>query len=417
MFSIHSSPVGELGASDTGGMSVYISEIARELGRFDHRIDIFTRHIEPSKTSLVDLDENVRLIRLQSTKNNRISKSEIYPYLPTYFQALINFRKNNPVRYDIIHSHYWLSGILGNWVSRLLHVPHVIMFHTLGAVKNRSVLSVHEPWLRIATEKKLSEKCCRMIVATEREKRNIIKFYNASREKIAVVPCGVNLNLFKPLNKRATRALLRFDPDETIILYVGRFDPIKGLDSLLEAMRCLKHHKKLQLVIVGGDGYKSSASRSLRKLTKKLGIKDMVRFVGRVDQHILPQYYSAADVLVVPSHYESFSLVALEAMACGTPVIATPVGAIDNIIFEFNNGHIVLNNSPGSLAGGIELFLSEDRSSFFSATKIRETALKFDWSNVAASIMDQYTVLLNGHQNEIRIVCSSYVSIHTDTCW
>jgi D-inositol-3-phosphate glycosyltransferase len=254
------------------------------------------------------------------------------------------------------------------------------MFHTVGAVKNSTVGSEKEPELRTAIEKYLARKCDRILVATDRERGHLVQHYGACSETIGVVPCGVNLDLFRPLDKAAARQQLGFAQDESVVLFVGRFAPLKGIDKLLAAMAHLKHYQQLRLVIVGGDGNNAPESQRLQGLSRELSIQDSVTFVGRIEQSMLPPYYSAADVLVVPSHYESFGLVALESLASGTPVVATRVGAMESILREGETGHVVNNGFPRLLANGIETFISG--SNGLSADEVRASVLRFSWANV-----------------------------------
>ena len=395
MLSIHSNPIGELGTKDTGGMSVYIRELARELGRRDHRIDIYTRLQKDEDQSVTQLSENVRLIHLGIPNGGSLSKLALYPNLPKFFQALEDFRTAENLTYDLIHSHYWLSGRLGNWAQSLWIRPHVTTFHTLGEVKNRTGAGAQEPAVRTAAEKEIVDACHRILAPTERERDSLIRLYGAPAEKIGVVPCGVNLDLFYPESKTAARKKLNLDPADIILLYVGRFEALKGLNSLLEAMTYLKHHHRIRLVIVGGDGDKTPEYQALAQKTKKLAISEKVMFVGRIDQHNLAPYYGAADVLVLPSHYESFGMVGLEALACGRPVVSTPVGAVDSLIRKAQAGCIVPDSSPRSLADGIQLIIS-DRT-IPAADVIRKSILEYSWSNVASAVIAEYENVIRQH--------------------
>jgi len=302
------------------------------------------------------------------------------------------FRNRTSLDYDLIHSHYWLSGRVGSWAQEHWKVPHVFMFHTVGAVKNSTAGSEKEPELRTALEKHLAQKCDRILVATDREKDHLVQHYGACAETIGVVPCGVNLDLFRPLDKAVARRQLGLAQDEPVVLYVGRFAPVKGIERLIEAIAYLQHHQRLRLLIVGGDGVGAPEYKSFRRLARKLSIQDSVTFIGRIEHDGLPAYYSAADVLAVPSYYESFGLVALESLASGTPVVATKVGAMESILREGETGHVVNHGSPRSIADGIETFISRPHPS--SADEVRASVFKFSWANVAAAMIDEYATVL-----------------------
>ena len=410
MFSIHSSPIGELGTKNTGGMSVYIRELARHLGVFGHRVDIYTKLNGSKHNQIIELYDNVRLIHLSAGSNGYVHKLALYYYLSDFLRALEGFKNQEGLHYDLIHSHYWLSGRLGSWVQDRWNIPHIVMFHTLGTVKNIAGVADREPDLRIATEKKLARTCQRILAPTDREKENLLKYCQASAEKIGVVPCGVNLDLFRPMDKAAARQRLGFDEDESIVLYVGRFDPIKGIDRLLEAMAYLKHLKRMRLVIIGGDGPDTPEYQNLQQLSAKFGIQKSVRFVGRVEQNKLPPYYSAADALVVSSYYESFGLVGLESLACGTPVVATRVGAMERILEDGKTGYVVADATPRGLANSIEKIISNSANPLLSAHAIRASVLKYGWSNVASAVVNEYDTVFRNSLSELTRTPSAFAS-------
>ena len=398
MFSIHSDPIGMLGTKDTGGMSVYIRELSRELGKRDHRIDIYTRSQEKADHSIRHLYENVRLIHIGIPNGHSLSKLAMYPFLPQYFRAIENFRVAENLSYDIIHSHYWLSGKLGNRAQELWQCPHVTTFHTLGNIKNQTNVGSPEPDFRIAAEKEIVQTCQRILAPTARERGNLIRLYHAPSEKIGIVPCGVNLSLFHPTPKADARKLLGLNPSDTILLYIGRFDPLKGLSALLEAIPYLNARHRSRLVIVGGDGEKSVEHRAMVQKTKDLNIDGQVIFAGQNDQHDLRAYYSAADMLVMPSSYESFGMVGLEALACGRPVVSTAVGAVDHLIRKSRAGCIVPDPSPRNLAAGIESVMTN--AALPSAEKIRESILEYSWFNVASTVIPEYETAISLQQFE-----------------
>ena len=395
MLSIHSDPIGELGTKDTGGMSVYIRELARELGRREHRIDIYTRSQADANHAVTHLYENVRLIHLGIPNGGSLSKLALYPYLSKFFRALEDFRRTENLTYDLIHSHYWLSGRLGNWAQSLWNRPHVATFHTLGAVKNQTGAGAPEPEFRIAAEKEIVRDCRRILAPTEREHDSLVRLYGAPAGKIGVVPCGVNLELFYPEPKAASRQKLGLDPADVILLCVGRFDPLKGLDTLLGAMTYFRDHHRIRLLVVGGDGEDTPEYRLLAQKARQLEIDEKVMFVGRIDQANLRPYYGAADVLVMPSHYESFGMVGLEALACGRPVVSTPVGAVDSLIRKAQAGCVVPDLSPRALAAGIQSIISDP--TIPAADLIRRSILQYSWSNVASAVTAHYAGVIGQH--------------------
>ncbi len=394
MLAAHSCPVGELGAKDTGGMSVYIREVAREMSRQGHTVDVYTRFHDPADPVIVDLGEGARLIHVKAGQEAMIDKLEVYSCLPEFTRNLENYRENTGLSYDVIFSHYWISGWVGQHLQQWWRVPHIVKFHTLGAVKNAIGIGEDDPSLRIATEKELIDSCQCGIASTDRGKDELVRYYSAAPGKISVVPCGVNMELFQPVAQSIARKKLGLG-DEKILLFVGRIDPLKGADRLLEAIPYLKEIPGLRLVIIGGDVSSRIELEKLQKLAAELGFQDRVTFQGTVVQTELPWFYSAADVCVVPSYYESFGLVALEALACGTPVIAADVGDLKNIIQSGDTGYVVNGNDPVNLADGIGRLLSRPTRDLESALSIRASVSNYSWTNVAGSIIRELRPVLD----------------------
>ncbi len=395
MLSVHSCPLGKLGGKNTGGMNVYIRELARELGRRGHLVDVYTRAHESVHDQIVEFGRNARIIHLKAGEGEEIHKLAIYPHLADFASDLDNFRKHNGIQYDLIHSHYWLSGWAGKWVQLWWNIPHITMFHTVGAVKNAIAIGEPEPELRLNTEKELVKGCHRIIASTDKERDALTNYYDASPKAISVVPCGVNLDLFRPIDKAIALCHLGFDGEE-IILFVGRIDPLKGIDNLLRAITYLEN-QKLRLVVIGGDAQSQPELERLKDLSRSLGIDDSVAFYGLVKQEMLPYFYSAADLCVVPSHYESFGLVALESLACGTPVVATRVGCIESVIRHGETGYVVMDNTPRRLADKIALLLSLSNGKLGAPQSIRASVTGFSWSNIADAIVDQYGEVLRNY--------------------
>ena len=393
MLSAHSCPVGKLGTKDTGGMSVYVLELARELGKCGHLVDVYTRVHDPKDKLIYELGHNARLIHLKAGEDGEIHKLAVYPHLPDFARQLENFRKRNHLQYDLVYSHYWLSAWVGRRLQVWWGVPHMVMFHTLGAVKNALGVGEKEPELRIKTERCLVKNCQRIVAATEREKEDLIWHYNASPGTISVIPCGVNLELFQPVDRELAKQQVGLNGDKSI-LFVGRIEPLKGIDKLLMAMTYLKNKKRLRLLLIGGGQNSRREMERLQRLSRELQIQDSVTFLGVIRQEELPRFYSAVDVCVVPSYYESFGLVALESLACGTPVVATKVGSAESIIRQGETGYVVADNSPHRLADKIALLLSRPDNSAESVNLLRTSVAGFSWSVIAEAVVKECRTLL-----------------------
>jgi len=392
MLSAHSCPVGSLGAKDTGGMSVYIVELARQLGKQGHSVDAYTRVHDPEDHQIYTLGQNARLIHLKAGEDEEIHKLAVYPHLPDFACNLEGFRKDNSLQYDLIFSHYWLSAWVGKYLEQWWQVPHITMFHTLGAIKNTIGIGEEEPELRIVVERDLARNC-HIIAPTEKEKDGLIRHYGSSPERISVIPCGVNLKLFQPVDKEKVKQQLGF-VDDKLILFVGRIEPLKGIDRLIKAMPYLQNGQGPRLVIIGGDERSQYEMERLQGLCRDLHVQGSVTFLGLVKHEQLPYFYSAADACVVPSYYESCGLVALESLACGTPVVATDVGNLKDVILQGQTGYVVIDNAPHHLADKIALLLSRPSPDTKSALSIRASVSGFSWSNIAEAVNREFRRVL-----------------------
>ena len=395
MFSLHSSPIGDLGSKDTGGMSVYIRELARVLGQKGHHVDIFTRETDPGGDDILSLFENVRLVFLKIDHTDPITKNDLYAHVTDFWQSADTFKRHHGLQYDIIHSHYWLSGCLGHLAQNRWETPHILMFHTLGAVKSSLDLIPAEPEPRLKAERQLALSCHRILVAAEKEKMSLERHYHVDQSRIGVVPCGVNLNRFTPLDRDVARRQLGLNIGEKILLYVGRFDPLKQIDRLIAAVPHIPGHRDVRLLIIGGDGHSDSELQRLKKLTAEGQIQSKVTFAGRIRHEDLPPYYCAADMLVVASAYESFGLVGLESLACGTPVVATPVGAMERIIIDGKSGRLLRDDRPRSIAEAVEDILTLMDQGGASAPEIRSTVRQYEWSAVGSAVLREYRIAID----------------------
>ena len=385
---IHSCPLGTLGGRDTGGMNVYIVEMARELERRGYIVDIYTRSHYPKHSEVLSIGENIHLIHIDTGACEEVPKLVFYSCLQKFICGIEGYRSSNDIHYSMIHSHYWLSGLVGKELQALWHIPHITMFHTLGIVKNNTGIGEEETELRIESERELAQQCGCIIAATEREKTELVRYYGANQDRITVLPCGFNPDLFRPLDSHEARNMLGLNNGK-IILFVGRIDPLKGLENMIRAMPRLDSTLSPILVIVGGDDYSREEFRSLQTVSAELGISEKVVFMGTVSQDKLPNLYSAADVCVIPSYYESFGLVALESLACGTPVVATDVGDMTNILTDRISGTVIGNNTPDSLALTISEYLYHKEESNERSFR-RASVMKYSWSNIADRMVREY---------------------------
>lgn len=397
VLSIHSSPLAQIGGKDNGGMSVYLKEISYNLAGKGHKVDIFTRSLSNNCCEkITSLSENCRLIELPSRKKGYVPKEELCEDMPFYAAQIDKFTQAQEMKYNLIFSNYWLSGLVGKELQQLWRIPHSIMFHTLGAAKNLFHKSEVEPQLRMKTENELIKCCDLIIVPSKRESYLISSCYDVKREKICVIHCGVNGQLFYPSSKVEARRLWGINQKLNVILYVGRLELIKGIDRLIESLSFLPDTRNFQLLIAGGDSLNTKEKKRLQDLAKFLQVENKVRFLGTVSHDVLASLYNSADVTVLPSYYESFGLVALESIASGTPVVANDVGDLKEIIVPGKFGYVLSSFSPQNLAQKInEIF---EGSCELSMVDVENCIKKWNWSQTAAALEKEWDLLLRNQR-------------------
>src|SRR5215472_3580743 len=392
MPSIHTSPLDMPGRTrDAGGMNVYMRELARELGQHQVRVDIFTRWTNEHQPRIVQLSPQARVIHIKAGPLAPIDKHDLYEYLPIFAQRMDEFRRREAAQYDILHSHYWLSGAVALQLAQRWDIPHVTMFHTLGRLKQLAHPGEPEPRLRLEMERRLIAHADRIIAATEDERTQMIRHCGATAAQVQVIPCGVDLKHFVPHDKLHAREALNLDLERPVLLFVGRLDPFKGPDLLLRAAAMMR--EKAQIVIVGGKLTGDSELRSLRELAADLKIGQRVKFLGARPQKEMPVIYSAADVTVIPSYHESFGLAAVEALACGTPVVATRAGGLMTVIRHGETGYLV-PRCPGFFAGRLDSLFNDPATLQAMRSAARSSILRYSWQSVAGRMIEVYEDML-----------------------
>ncbi|MBI4288653.1 MAG: glycosyltransferase [Chloroflexi bacterium] len=387
MLSVHSCPLGRPGTRDTGGMSIYVQNVARDLGQLGIAVDVFTRRHQPGSADVVGLGERARLIHLPLGGNP--SKTDMFPYLPEFAEAVDRFRDAEGIGYDIVHSHYWLSGWVGMALAEQWQVPHVTMLHTSARGKERRLGYTAEPGLRAVTEQQVLSLADLVVASTDAEKQDLAELYGVEPSKTAVIPCGVDLETFRPLPKAWARRAVGLN-GLPVVLYVGRLGGEKGVHQLLEATAIVSEQRPVHLMIVGGDDSEPEELTELYGLSHSLGIESMVRFHRAIDQDELPLYYSSADVMVLPSRYETFGLVALEAMACGLPVVAAPVGVMPTLVQDGGAGLLTDDLSPRGLADTLGRFLEDEGLQQRLSRSARSRVAGLSWASVAERLAGEY---------------------------
>lgn len=396
IISVHGSPLGAIGGKDTGGMNVYVGELGGELAARGIEVDLFTRWNDPAAKQIVEMAPGFRIVHVKAGEIAPVEKNELPDHLPEFLNTMREFVGRQGLEYDVVHSHYWLSAWVAEKAARSWDIPWVAMYHTLGRIKKHHRVGEKESPQRIEIERRTLAAADAVVSASDAERGQISRLYGVPLQKIVGIPCGVDLEQFRPLEDGALRKKLKVGPEDPVILFVGRIEPLKGIDTLLQAVAAIEERDSLQVWIVGGDKRSAPQRRRLLDLSQELGIADVVRFLGSVPHAQLPEYYSAADVCVVPSYYESFGMVALESLACGTPVIASRVGGLQTTVRDGENGYLVSWRCPEPFAEKIEVLLGNPglRRSFSQAA--RAGVAPFSWKVVTDQTVELYDSLIAG---------------------
>ncbi|MEX2145410.1 MAG: glycosyltransferase [Candidatus Rokuibacteriota bacterium] len=407
MLSVHTCPLAALGGKETGGMNVYVRELVRELGRMGLAVDVFTRSQNRDIPRVVQMPEGARVIHLPAGVEAPMAREKVHEHLDEFVDGVEAWRISSGVEYDLVHGHYWLSGAVGLELRGRWAVPLVQMFHTLGRLKNAVAAASEdiEPALRLREEERIVEGAERLVAASAVERDYLVDRYGADPARVAVVPCGVDTALFAPSDTGVARAALGVGAGP-VLLYVGRLAPIKGLHTLLDAIARLRAAgRPLQMLIVGGDTDErlDGHEADLRRRLDTLGLGDSVRFVGAQPQDRLRAYYVAADATVLPSYYESFGMVALEAMACGRPVIASRVGGLQTTVRDGVTGVLVPEHDAAALAEMIDRVLGDPALRWRLGREGVRWAARHRWPCVAESIVREYAMLVASAEEHLAV--------------
>jgi D-inositol-3-phosphate glycosyltransferase len=411
MLSYHTCPLATLGGKDTGGMNVYVRDLTCELGRLGVHVDVFTRSQDEHVPHVLhDLGYGNRVVHIPAGPEQPLPKKELARYLPEFVEGIKRFAAEKGIHYNLIHSHYWMSGLAAELLSDAWDVPIIHMFHTLGEMKNRIAASEAEKEgaYRLDGERRVLARADRIIAATLAELAQLQWLYKADMRRITVIPPGVDTGHFYPIPADEAKQVIGIPGNNRVVLFVGRIEPLKGVDTLIRAMSCLRCQEKdkpADLVIIGGDPdaapeVMTAEMARLQQMCKDLHLDHMVVFLGKRGQDTLPYYYSAAEVLVMPSHYESFGMVALEAMACGTPVIASQVGGLAFLVQDGITGFHVPDGDVEALCSKLSLLLGDSTLRLQMGQQAAGYARSYAWENIAVQIIKVYASLLQGQSLE-----------------
>lgn len=405
LLSYHCCPFSLIGGDGVGGMNVYIKELSAALAEFpDVRIDIFTRRQSPDRKRIKVVSPHLRVIHLRGGPEQSLDRRVLYDYLPEFIENLVEFILAEKEPYDLVYSHYWLSGLAGEWIKYRFDLPLVHTYHTLAFLK-KQVLAGGEHEYRNAAERHLALVADRVISSSREEKGSLTREFGISADKLEVIYPGVNKALFRPVPAAELPAC---DEAESCLLYVGRVEPVKGLMDIVASMGILKEKapelfSNVCLKVIGGgrmgqDDFDANAEiRRIRDSLCEQGMEDKVQFLGSMPQGDLKRFYSAAEALVVPSLYESFGLVVVEALACGTPVLVSKIGKMQSIVKDGCTGFSFRPNDPASLATCLQYFFAH-KDSLWSADKIRtDVTERFSWGKTAELTYGAFAELVKNH--------------------
>jgi D-inositol-3-phosphate glycosyltransferase len=410
MLSVHTCPLAVLGGKEAGGMNVYVRELSKELGRRGVSVDVFTRSQNPIQTLTHSLGPNARIVHLPAGPLKPYNKNRIFGHLPQFVENVRQFAREHEADgapYDVIHGHYWLSGWAGLMLRKKWRTPVITMFHTLAHLKNDIARSdeEREPLFRAEREAEIMQQSDRIVAATPVEKAQLTWRYGAPADRIETIPCGVDLRLFRPIPKdEARRRVMERVPEfraRRMVLLVGRIEPIKGVDVLIEAVRQLQNTdaNELQVLIVGGGPTKigrntitddNPEAAKLRALVMQYGLADQILFVPSQPQEQMPYFYSAADISVMCSRYESFGMAALEAQACGTPVIASRVGGLSSAVQHGYSGELITPERPAELTDTLARLLGDSDLRMKLGQQAASRAEQFGWRAIADNVLALY---------------------------
>ncbi len=400
LISVHGDPAIEIGKEEAGGQNVYVRQVGEALAELGWLVDMFSRRVSTEQETIVQHSPLCRTIRLTAGPVEFVPRDNGFKYLPEFVDQLLQFQRENGIIYRLVHTNYWLSSWVGMQLKAIQGSKQVHTYHSLGAVKYNTIETI--PLIasqRLAVEKQVLETAER-IVATSPQEKHHMRSLVSTKGNIDIIPCGTNILQFGSVEPEAARAELGIDPQAKVVLYVGRFDPRKGIETLVRAV-CeskLRDSHQLQLIIGGGSTPGNSDGKErdrIEQIVNELGMSDFTTFPGQLSQTILPTYYAAADVCVVPSHYEPFGLVAIEAMSSGTPVVASDVGGLQFTVVSEKTGLLVPPQNVQAFSHAIDRILSNPEWGDELGKAARKHVIQqFSWDGVAHQLNELYTQLL-----------------------
>ncbi|NEO96387.1 MAG: glycosyltransferase family 1 protein [Moorea sp. SIO3G5] len=424
LISVHGDPAIEIGKEEAGGQNVYVRQVGEALAKQGWQVDMFTRLSSSNQATIVEHTPGCRTIRLTAGPKAFVPRQEIFEYCGEFLTELLKFQEQSGIHYSIVHTNYWLSAWVGmewkkrqslldaiasggNPQDRAASLIQLHTYHSLGAVKYESVETIPKiAATRLDIEKAVLETAER-IVATSPQEQEHMRTLVSSKGDIDIIPCGTDIDRFGKINRKEARQKLGLSPENKIIFYVGRFDQRKGIETLVRAVGSskLRGDANLKLIIGGGSrpGEKDGMERDrIEGIVAELELQTITTFPGRIPDELLPAYYAAADVCVVPSHYEPFGLVAIEAMASATPVVASDVGGLQFTVVSEETGLLAPPKDAGAFAAAIDRILSDhDWKNQLGLGARARVENMFSWNGVAHQLSQLYESLLEAKSENL----------------
>ena len=404
MISMHTSALEQPGTGDAGGMNVYVHNIATQLARQGTQVDVFTRATRPSQGEIVEVEPGYRVVNVVAGPYEGLEKEDLPTQLAAFAGGVVQFTRENDEHYDLIHSHYWLSGQVGWLLADLAGVPLVHTGHTWAAVKNAYGVGGSESEARRICEQQLVDNAQSLVVNTEDETAELARFYDVNPGKISVVSPGADTELFTPGTNRNTelaRRQLGIPLHAKVVAFVGRLQDFKGPHVLLRAMGEVVRRGRvdgpLRVIVCGGASGAGSSVERYREIANEEGLRHITRFLGPRPPEELVSIYQAADIVAVPSYNESFGLVAVEAQATGTPVVAAKVGGLPLAVVDSETGLLVDGHEPANWADALEQLLIDDPTRIQMGETAVGHAARFSWASSAKQLAEVYATTLDGY--------------------
>ncbi|HVU59626.1 MAG TPA: glycosyltransferase [Candidatus Saccharimonadales bacterium] len=409
MIADHSDPLAKIGTKESGGQNVYVLNLAKFLVKLGAEVDIYTRWDKITKTHVVTVAKGLRVIRVKAGPKHYMPRDNFLYVVEEFTANVRKFISEEHLHYDIIHSNYWFSGIIGMKLARQLKLPQVHVYHSIGQIRFNALkeyIAQQEDYVffqtRASWERKIAQTVNGVVATSPIEQEEIHQFFDVPVSKITCIPIGVDTRLFQPGDQQRARSRLHLATDRPILLYVGRIEWRKGLEVLLHALAQLPPAvATAKLYIVGGGqnsekkGLDKGEIDRLTTIAKELGIHRRVRFLGAKKQEEIAPYYVAADACVVPSLYEPFGIVPLEAMACGTPVIASRTGGLQYTVIDSKTGYLVSPGDASGMADRIATVLQKGKAAYSDAARQRVID-NFVWPKIAEATLHYMTSIING---------------------